>query len=445
MDKVKMNRRHFITNALKAGTCATAAYSASSLQMLNAAEPDNQDDYKALVCVFLYGGNDSHNMLIPMEGSRLSDYRQVRGALARQASENMEIFPEGQTFEGRLAFVDEMHGIKGLFDRNKVAIQGNVGALLSPNGGQKPKGLFAHNASQANWMRGADLGQKPTGWGGRLLDAYYDNEFHNAGFLRNISIGGGNSWQTGLTSRSYSVPPSGRIATPYRRDRGYDNRRYDRQRLIDNYHENFQSDHVLKSAFSNLYNNALENNAWLSNQLSAVEIDYEFANSSLGNQLGAVAKFIQLGKAQGLKRQVFFVSMGGFDTHNNQAISHPRLLAHMSNAITSFYNYTESVGIENEVTTFTMSDFGRSIRSNGNGTDHGWAGHQLLVGGAVQGGKIYGDLPYQSTRTGLTPTTSNEQMFASLARWYGFESQEVLNRLFPNLENFSENPIHYFA
>ncbi|GLS24698.1 DUF1501 domain-containing protein [Marinibactrum halimedae] len=446
MKNVKINRRGFINGALKLTAGATVAYTASGVQMLNAAIPNDQGDYKALVCVFLYGGNDSHNMLVPMEGSVLADYQTVRGSLARQASAEMEIFPEGQSFEGRLAFVDEMSAVKALFDRKKLAIQGNVGALISPlPNGPKPKGLFAHNASQENWMRGADLGQKPTGWGGRLLDAYFGDAAENTNFLRNISIGGSNSWQTGLNSRAYSVPTSGEIGKDYRYSRSWDNRRTHRQELIDNYHGSYQSDHILKSAFSRLYNNAVDNNAWLAEELSSVSIAHEFPDSSLGKQLGAVAKFIRLGKAQGLKRQVFFVGLGGFDTHNNQVNSHPGLLSHVSNAMASFYDFTENERIANEITSFTMSDFGRSIRSNGNGTDHGWAGHQFIVGGAVEGGKIYGDLPYQNVNTSLRPTTSNEQMFASLARWYGFNDDSVLNNLFPNLKHFSSNFIHYFA
>lgn len=448
MKKSPMNRRRFLKNAL-AGGAGMAAYASTGLQVVNAATQSN-NDYKALVCVFLYGGNDSYNLFTPMRGDARSEYEAARSTLARPPG--LEIFPANTQFDGGLGFDNSIDALKPLFDNGHLAIQGNVGGLVEPvldatgreiAGARLPQGLFAHDASQQNWMRGADLNQQFTGWGGRLLDLLESGPSDND-FLRNMSLSGSNFWQTGIENKPYSVDSSG--SQPMRFiNRGRLGKL--REQSLARYHENYENEHALGRLHSNLLLNSVMNNAALAEQLKTLEEAEEttqFPDSSLGQQLAAVNRLIQIGKSNGLKRQVFFVAMGGFDTHDNQAQVHPGLSQTFSDAMAAFYQATETAGIANEVTSFTMSDFGRTIRSNGDGTDHGWGGHQLILGGAVNGGNIYGDMPYQTRGTHLAPTTANEQMFASLARWFGV-TDSVIGEIFPNLANFDSNAINYFV
>lgn len=448
MNKSTLSRRRFLKNAL-AGTAGMAAYATTGLQVVNAATQNNQD-YKALVCVFLYGGNDAYNLFHPMRGDARAEYEAARSTLARPPG--LEIFPANTQFDGGLGFDSAIDSLKPLFDSGKLAIQGNVGGLIEPvlnasgaeiAGARLPQGLFAHDASQQNWMRGADLNQQFTGWGGRLLDLLESANNDNA-YLRNMSLSGGNFWQTGVENKPYSVDASG--SQPMRFiNRGRLGKL--REESLQRYHENYENEHVLGRLHSQLLLNSVANNAALAEQLAALEADESqpsFPNTSLGQQLSAVSRLIQIGKSNGLKRQVFFVAMGGFDTHDNQAEVHPGLSQTFSDAMAAFYQATETTGIANEVTSFTMSDFGRTIRSNGNGTDHGWGSHHFILGGAVNGGQIYGDMPYQTRGTHLAPTTANEQMFASLARWFGV-TDSVIGDIFPNLNNFDASGINYFS
>ncbi|XPF93629.1 DUF1501 domain-containing protein [Colwellia sp. RE-S-Sl-9] len=448
MENLTMNRRRFMRNMLVSGS---AAYAAGGMQLVNAATAQDQTDYKALVCVFLFGGNDSFNMLTPLHGQARTDYENVRGGLARPLG--LEIFPRGQSFEGGLALDIEMAGLKDLFDQGKLAIQGNVGPLIEPVLDEQgnirpdssyPKGLYAHDASQQNWMRGADLAQKGTGWGGRVLDAVEGENSSNQAFMSNISLAGSNFWQAGALHSPYSIPRDGKIQTNFM---GNGNITWIRTNAIENLRRSEKSNHRLKAAFGNLFENAMDNNSSLVEQLADVEESTIVfpGDNGLAQDLKAVSKMIEVGRNNGLSRQVFFVGLGGFDTHNNQSSSHPNLLRILSEAMATFYDYSVEKGLENNITTFTMSDFGRSIRSNGDGTDHGWAGHQFILGGAVDGGRIYGDMPLQSSSTNPVPTTSNEQMFASLAKWYGVTDDQALKQIFPNLKNFNANPIDYFG
>lgn len=261
--------------------------------------------------------------------------------------------------------------------------------------------------------------------------------------MRSISLVGSNFWQTGAFHNSYSIPVSGEISTNYL-EHGHTG--WIRRNAINELRKTAPSDHILMSAFSEIHNNAVDNNQALGQQLAAVpESVTVFPDIPLAQQLKAVSKLMEIGRSKGLRRQMFFVGLGGFDTHNGQNASHPNLMGMTSDAMASFYNYTVEKGLDNNVTAFTMSDFGRTLRPNGDGTDHGWAGHQLILGGAVAGGRIYGDMPFQTPLTSLVPTTSNEQMFAALAKWYGVNDDAILKEIFPNLKNFGSSNINYFV
>ncbi|UAA37408.1 DUF1501 domain-containing protein [Paraneptunicella aestuarii] len=447
MKDLRINRRAFIKQAVM-GSLGAAAYVSSGLRMVSAAATPGSD-YKALVCVFLYGGNDSFNMFTPMTGASRQAYEDVRGNLARPLG--LEVTPANMTFADGIAFDQNMSALRTLFNNGALAIQGNVGPLVVPmynsdgsvnSNAKKPHGLYAHDGSQENWMRGADLNQKMGGWGGRMLDSWHNNNaVQEANFIRDISLGGTNTWQQGIRYSPYATNSDGFIETSFlTTGTGLLSTRTN---AINNYRTNFSTSNRLQQAFFDLYSSAIDNNASLATQIAAVaDSTVTYPATNLGTQLNTVAKLIEIGRANGVGRQIFFVGLGGFDTHKNQVNTHPALLTTLSEALASFYQDTQVKGIENEVTTFTMSEFGRSLRSNGDGTDHGWAGHQLILGGSVDGNKIYGDMPEQTVDFNLIPTTANEQMFASLATWFGV-SQPDINELFPNLHQFN-NDINYF-
>jgi len=430
------SRRQFMRQSLLGGAGAVA-YSASGLQMAHAASHSAQQDYKALVCVFLYGGNDSFNMLHPISGQARQDYEAVRGALTRP--QGLEISPLGKAIEGGLGFDVSMPEMKALFDEGHLAVQGNVGALIHPmankNGEEqkqvaRPKGLFAHAASQRNWMCGNEatpddknfvVNQK-AGWAGRVMDTLAGQCGTGNDFMRSISLAGDNSWQEGVFHHVHEFDLAQNATAKTEKQRG-----------------------GLRAMYQRMLKGAVNNDQQLLDALAALpESKTAFPATSLGQQLKAVSQLIEVGRSNGLTRQVFFVGMSGFDTHSKQAQNHPELLAQLSEAMNGFYRSTEEKGIENNVTSFTMSDFGRKLSPNGDGTDHGWASHQFVMGGAVKGGRIYGDMPAQNHDTSLVPTTSHEQMFASLAKWYGISSDQVLAQIFPNLANF-DSKVDYFT
>lgn len=443
MTKLNFNasRRQFMRQSLLGGASA-AAYSASGLQFANAASHSAQDDYKALVCVFLYGGNDSFNMLHPISGQARLDYENVRGSLARP--KGLEISPLGKAIEGGLGFDVTMPEMKALFDQGKLAIQGNVGALIQPmqepgsNENKrllKPKGLYSHAASQRNWMCGNQsvpdaknfVTNQSAGWAGRVMDTLAGQCQSGHDFMRSISLAGDNDWQEGVFNHTHELDLASSLVA------NNDNAAVGAKKK------------GLRGLYQRMLHGAVNNNQELLDAVAALpESNTSFPESSLGQQLKVVSKLIEVGRKSGLTRQVFFVGMKGFDTHSQQATNHPKLLAQLSGAMSSFYQATEENGIAKGVTTFTMSDFGRKLQPNGDGTDHGWASHQFVMGGAVKGGRIFGDMPAQNSDTSLVPTTSHEQMFASLAKWYGVSSDAILAQVFPNLPNFTDK-IDYFA
>ncbi|MCL1125912.1 DUF1501 domain-containing protein [Shewanella surugensis] len=449
-------RRAFLKHILYGGM-GVAALSSMQMSLMNAvlAQSNSESDYKALVCVFLFGGNDSYNMLRPMEGEALTDYQMTRQNLAR--SQAFEISPGSQQVDGGIGLVPELLGMKTLFDQGNLAIQANVGTLIRPTSKTDiinkavvlPADLYAHNSQQLTWQRGAELNQKDTGqtgWAGRAIDVLQSNS--NAPFIQNVSVTGHNNWQVGMNTAAYHVD-----AETVETMNIYKHHAYAaiRKPILEQhiYHTSFS--HLLAQSYNEVVKNAEDNAQLLTNSLSLLsplDIDVP-SNNTLALQLARVTDLIRLGKLQGLSRQVFFVGLGGWDSHNNQATNHPKLLTLLNDALLYFYQTHLAIGVENEVTSFTMSDFGRTLTSNGDGTDHGWGGHQFIMGGSVRG-DLYGILPPQTATNEyalnggrMIPTTASEQMFASLAAWYGVSETDLVT-LFPNLEHFDQD-VDYFS
>ncbi|WP_298771561.1 DUF1501 domain-containing protein [uncultured Shewanella sp.] len=454
---ISVNERRAFLKQILYGGMGVAALSSMQMSLLNAAvaQSSSASDYKALVCVFLFGGNDSYNMLIPLEGQALIDYQMTRQNLAREQA--LAIFPESQVVDGGIGLVPELMGVKTLFEQGNLAIQANVGTLIRPTNKTDiinkiallPADLYAHNSQQLTWQRGAELNQNntgSTGWAGRAIDLLQSNL--NAPFIENVSLTGHNIWQSGMNTSAYHVNADTVDSLRIYKHHAYASIR---KPLLEQHIYGTVFSHPLAQSYNHVVKSAEDNAQILTGDLSLLaplEIDIP-SNNALAAQLARVTDLIRLGKQQGLSRQVFFVGLGGWDTHNNQIANHPKLLTLLNDALFYFYQTHLAIGAENEVVSFTMSDFGRTLMPNGDGTDHGWAGHQFILGGNVQG-NLYGILPpstltHEHVLNGgrMIPSTSSEQMFASLARWYGV-GEGQLEDLFPNLQYF-DNDIDYFA
>ncbi|MCF2909140.1 DUF1501 domain-containing protein [Pseudoalteromonas sp. DL2-H2.2] len=442
------SRREFLSLCLKGGMSAAALTSLQLQALSGSVEQRSFSDYKALVCVYLYGGNDSMNMLVPLSGEQRSWYEASRQNLAVQEAISLSTASE---FEGGVGLHPAMAPLQSYFDQQNLAFVGGVGTLIAPTSLTEyqaksvplPQHLFSHNDQQATWMHGQEKQTLNTGWGARLLERLEQGSV----FGSNITIDGANPWQTGTNSSAFALSKSG--VSKINALSGYEPRVEHVRRVMQTLFS--QASHPLASAYASRLSGSIEHTLYMNTLLEqAPTLTTEFGESSLSAQLAAVAKTISIQSQLGAQRQIFFVSMGGFDTHDNQESTHPALLGALANSLGEFQNALTELGVADQVSTFTMSDFGRTLTSNGDGTDHGWAGNQLVLGGAVKGGDLHGammaqrlDGPDDVGGGRLIPAYSNEQYFAPLARWFGLGESELTD-LFPNLSNFDAQALSLF-
>jgi uncharacterized protein (DUF1501 family) len=441
------SRRDFMRFGARAISTVGAAAAFGQAGLLNAAAAP-ADDYKALVCIFLFGGNDSNNMLVPADTPTYNLYKGVRGGLSlAQAS----LVPLGGTNFG---LHPSMTALQKLFlkdaatNTTRLALLANVGTLVQavpegtnnkPNLGsvKLPSNLFSHSDQQTEWQN-ANPHSDPGivgGWGGRLADVVALTQSFPAavgvsgGALQLVgqktqptTAGTGNfSLLTGLTD-----PRTAALQTM--------------QQL------SLKSGVTLVQAVGQSFGQAMDVATSIDSALKSVTTPLAgFPNTDVGTQLQQVARIIQIRQSLGVKRQIFFVSQGGFDTHSNQLAQQSQLLGNLAAALAAFDTAMGTLGELSNVTTFTESDFSRTFQPNGNaGTDHAWGSHHLIMGGAVQGGQIYGKFPTlalqgpddSGDRGNWVPTTSTDQYGAELAKWFGVTAQSDLDYIFPNLKSF---------
>jgi uncharacterized protein (DUF1501 family) len=428
-------------------------------------------DYKALVCLFLSGGNDANNFIIPNDTTGYANYSSVtggRGALALPQSALLGLNPK--TSDGRAWGLHpslnadvagtNTTGLKSLFDSGKMALLANVGSLAAPTTKAQynarsvplPLSLFSHNDQQVEWQASiADKGFS-TGWGGRMADLT-DTLNKNNSISMSITLNGQNSFQVGRNVAQYSVSTNGAIAlsgsaTPT--GTSFQSIRTKAQNDL----LAAQNNNLFETAFGGLTANAIADSALLANVLAAnatLPFTTAFPNTSLGQQLKTIARLIAAGPTLGLNRQIFFARVGGWDLHDQQVTAgatatgtHANLIADVSRSLAAFYDATAYMGVANQVTTFTASDFGRTYNTNGDGSDHGWGSHHMIVGGAVKGGDIYGAMPNltrsgpddSGTRGNWIPTTSVDEYSATLASWFGVSATN-LPVILPNIGRFA--------
>jgi len=440
-----LNRRDFLKTSGAAAVFAATPGLAYS-QVVGVAGPF--DDYRALVCVFLFGGNDSFNMLVPNTPAEYSAYANSRQNLAIPQTELLPISPVS-TQTPDFGLHPSMSGIHGLFNGGDAALVANVGPLIEPTGKDQffnrsvavPPQLFSHNDQQDQWTSLRGNVSSKTGWAGRMADLIRTGVADQQ-MATNASLFGANLFQSADETVAYVMGPNGPVQFE-----GFStdpNSILFEQRAAFRRIVEAQYGTVYERGYAEVQRRAINAADTVSAAIdSAPPINTAFPESQLGAQLNTVARLIAVRDRLQMRRQVFFVAAGGFDSHDNQQQEQPGLLGGISAAIAAFHTATVELGVASNVTTFTQSDFGRTLTSNGDGTDHAWGGNQLVVGGAVNGGELYGRYPLleiggpEDVAGGrMIPSTSADQYAATLARWFGIPDVD-LDIIAPNLPNFA--------
>ena len=438
---------------------------AINLAAIGEAAAFESSGYKALVCVFMYGGNDYANTVVPYDAANYALYHQIRAgaagenedgiALARADLAATALTPlDGAVLTDGLqyALAPQLSGLKSLFDAGRLAIQLNVGPLIQPTtlaqyrssnkvANPLPPKLFSHNDQQSVWQSDGSEGST-NGWGGRLGDIALSSNPSNSQ-LTCISASSNAVFVSGRDAMQYQISGNGAIRI---------NALGGTLRNAVNAIVTRSSAHVLEDECAAVTRRSIELEGTVNTALGGVTLTTPFpANNPLARQMRVVARLIGANATLGVKRQVFFVSLGGFDNHNSLMTAHPALMTRLDGAMSAFYAATVELGVADKVTTFTASDFGRTLSSNSDGSDHGWGSHHFVMGGAVNGGRFYGTAPHVSTETDdqvgqgrLLPTTAVDQFGATLAQWFGCTASE-LPGILPNIGNFSNTSLGFLG
>jgi uncharacterized protein (DUF1501 family) len=440
-----VNRRSFIKYASLA-----AAGNAVALRPFGAlnALAQGATDYKALVCVFLYGGNDANNTVIQFDTAGYSNYSTIRGPLAIPQSQLLPL--SGSLTPNTFALNPNLPDIQTLFNNKNAAIVANVGTLTEPttkaqyqaSGTVLPTNLFSHPDQQLEWQNAAQSGATPTGWAGRIADQLNSAYNGTAQVPMITSVAGDTLFCNGSASTPVSVSPgnlSGAQCSEGTTECGA--QLATAQALL-----SFNSGLTLVQADNSITSNAYSYAKTLTAAVQSVSgLKTVFPAGGLGAQLQQIAQIIQVRAALGVSRQIFFCGIGNFDTHSNQLALQNALLAGISPALNAFYNATVEMGVQNSVTSFTMSDFSRTFQPNSNtGSDHAWGSHHIVMGGAVKGGQMYGTFPTlhlagpddSGTNGRWVPSTGSVQYAATLASWFGVSAAQM-PAIFPNIGSFT--------
>jgi uncharacterized protein (DUF1501 family) len=418
----------------------------SFLGRANAFAQNTPPDYKALVCVFLAGGNDSHNMVVPLTQSEFNAYKAARGSLALPDN-NGPLLPVVTPGNVPFGLNPGLGAIHPLWAGGQLAVLANTGMLVQPvtrteflaNAVPVPTNLFSHADQVQQMQSGVPSTSGGTGWGARAADVVQGLNGTST-FPTTVSISGPALFCAGKVVQSASLFPGfnldmdGMSIWP---QAAADARKLGVQQVLQ-----FDSGMELIQAANHARQDAIALNGMLTGQSASLAT--AFPGTTIGKQLEQVAKIIKLRSSTGMSRQVFFCALGGFDTHGSQSWQQWDLLNDLSNALAAFYNATGELGVADRVTTFTLSDFGRTLQPSGTGSDHGWGSHHLILGGAVQGGRMFGTFPVMAlggpddsgSRGAMIPTTSTDQYGSTLARWFGVPDDQ-LPAVFPNIGNFA--------
>lgn len=462
----KINRRTFLGQASCAAVgMSTLFNTVLNLKSMNAASAFNLhnlagpfDDYKAVVCILLSGGCDSYNMLVPTSTADYDEYATTRSNQAIPKEDLIPINPTN-TSGKEFGLHPNMPNMASIFESGNLAFVSNIGSLIEPtdknavyNGtSQLPLGLFSHADQIAHWQTAIPQDRVAAGWGGKIADMLNDlpnGPTSNPNISMNVSLSGSNVFQTGINTNQYSIDRNNGATGLY----GYSEdwlQSQLRKEVVDNmvdatYQDIFKKTYMktVKTARDGgaQFIEALNNATPLTTEFESCIVDQRY--NCLSTAMEMVAKTINVREALGMKRQIFFVEYGGWDHHEELLNSQAGMMNEVDMALGAFNNAVTEMGLQDQVTTFSISEFSRTLTSNGNGTDHAWGGNMFVMGGAVSGQKIYGQYPQLALGSNLEigngvilPTTSADEYFAELAMWYNVPKSGLLD-IFPNLGNF---------
>lgn len=444
------SRRAFLKQAAALGIVGGAAPFAMNLAAIGEAAAATASDYKALVCIFLFGGNDYANTVAPFDAPSHTLYTQLRSTIAhpRETLAATRLAPTTGLPGGvEYALAPALAPLLPLFDAQRLGVVLNVGTLIQPTSKTAyqnrsvmlPPKLFSHNDQQSFWQASNPEGAT-SGWGGRIGDLFMGS--NGAASLTCINATGNAVYLSGRTAVQYGITASGPVP------------------LLNNASALFgspagmtalrslmttQRANLLEAEHARVTRRSIDLQAQVAGALAggpALATPFP-AGNSLADQLRIVARMISVSQELGARRQVFLVSLGGFDNHDSILTTHPVLLGRLGAAMRAFYDATVELGVAERVTAFTASDFGRTLTSNANGSDHGWGSHQLVMGGSVRGRAFYGTPPVLANngpddvgQGRLLPAISVDQFGATLARWFGVGDTQMASVL-PNIVNFN--------
>jgi uncharacterized protein (DUF1501 family) len=444
-----MNRRSLIRNAslLAAGNFLGFR----PFGMLNALA-QTTSSYKALVCVFLFGGNDANNTIIPFDTTGYQNYATLRGPLALAQNTLLPLTPTPN-----FALNPMLPDVQSLYNSGAAAIVTNVGTLIQPTTRSSylgknvvtPSNLFSHPDQQLEWQNAAASTSTSTGWAGRIADAINLQYNVNAQIPMIASVAGDTLFCNGVSTSPASVSP-GNLGNAACSEGSTEcaSQLATAQQLV-NFSTGLSLVQPDNQITSNAYNYAAALTA-ATKSVPALQTVFP-ANNAIASQLKQVAQLIQVRAALGVQRQIFFAGVGNFDTHSAQVVTQNPLLSSLNAALAAFYQATIELGVQADVTTFTMSDFSRTFQPNSNqGSDHAWGSHHIVMGGAVNGGKMYGTFPTlalggpddSGSNGRWVPTTASTQYAATLAQWFGVSTAQ-LPTVFPYIGNFSTNNLRF--
>jgi uncharacterized protein (DUF1501 family) len=471
MNKLERSRRQFLRTASMASMAGISAspFILGLNSMAAMAQSSSSSGYRALVCVFLQGGNDGHGTVIATDPNSYSAFTQARSGAPGLAYPLAELLPitlktpqSGRTF----ALNPSLTGVQNLFNAGRAAIVANSGTLIAPatkaqvnaNSVPLPASLFSHFDQTAAWQAIASNGgsAEHVGWGGAVADLIESMNMNTNSMFTCIStagialfLSGQSSFQLNVTSAG-PIPIYGLAQPPF----GLPAASNPLSSIL-----TADESNLFAKEYGVVVNRSIQAQAMLASSMLPAgpggvpnppqymdPMTNKLVDNQLATSLQTVARIIGGSSALGVSRQIFYVQLGSFDTHNNQAVQHAQLLSQLGGALEYFDGLMVANGMGNNVTTFTASDFGRTLTCNSNGTDHGWGSHHFVVGGAVQGQDMYGQYPVvgadQANDVGagrLIPTTSVDQYAGTLARWFGLSDGQV-RQVFPNFGNFGSSP-----
>jgi len=448
------SRRKFLKIGCRSLASLSAAGLMSRFGQVNAlAQSTCPTDYKALVCVFLFGGNDGNNTVVPIStpvgnpNNSYQVYSDVRKGLALPLA---NLLPIGTSKGDQYGLHPSLVDIADLYQSKNVAVLANVGTLVAPlnkTAYQKatsaiPLNLFSHLDQQTEWQSSLAQGFAATGWGGRVADVMQG--CNNPKFPTIVSVGGNSLFATGAQTNPAAISPGQPLGlTGFGTDSNSKVRLAALQSLL-----TFDNGVSLVQAANTITQSGVDQANLINQALTGAKaFTTVFPTTSIGQQLQQVAQIIQVRSELGMHRQIFFAYLGGFDTHDLQLNDQATGLTQLSQAMKALYAATQEMGVDQQVMTFTESDFGRTLQPSGGstlGTDHAWGSHHFVMGGGVKGGDLYGTFPTlaitgpddANNRGVWIPTTSLDQYGATLASWFGVDAASM-PQVFPNLTNFT--------